>query len=77
MMISLPIFYETKNAQISVLLILQFLELVRFIIVWPYKSKIRNILKIGLEFMLMMFFMSIIIQSYEMSEILLNNPNTL
>ena len=48
MMISLPIFYSFKNAQISVLLIIQFFEILRFIIIWPYKSKVRNIIKLGL-----------------------------
>jgi hypothetical protein len=73
MMITLPLFYMTKNAQISVLMAIQFLEIIRFIVVWPFKSKVRNFIRLGLEIILMIFFITIIIQSFEMVEIMMNN----
>ena len=77
MMISLPLFYTTRNAQISVLMVIQLFEIVRFIFVWPFKTKLRNFIRLGLEICLMIFFMTIIIQSFEMMEIMMNDPNTL
>lgn len=77
MMVSLPIFYSTRNAQIGVLMAIQLFEIIRFIVVWPFKSKVRNIIRLSLECCLMIFFMTIIIQSFEMVEIMINNPETL
>lgn len=73
MMITLPLFYMTKNAQISVLMAIQFFEIIRFIVVWPFKSKVRNFIRLGLEIILMIFFITIIIQSFEMVDIMMNN----
>ena len=76
-MISLPLFYTTRNAQIGVLMVIQLFEIARFIVVWPFKSKIRNFIRLALEICLMAFFMTVIIQSFEMMEIMMNNPDIL
>lgn len=48
MMITLPIFYNTKNAQIGVLIMIQLFEIIRFSVVWPFKTKLRNFIRLGL-----------------------------
>ncbi len=37
MMIALPIFYSTKYAQVSMLIIIQAMEIARFLAIWPYR----------------------------------------
>ncbi len=48
MMITLPIFYSTKYAQVSILIIIQTMEIVRFLIIWPFHQKARNYIRLGL-----------------------------
>jgi hypothetical protein len=62
MIITLPLFYETFYAQMSILLFLQVTELIRVWVVWPFVSKKRNWLRFSLELALTLFFLSNIIQ---------------
>ena len=48
MMIALPIFYLEKHAQISALIAIQVFEIIRFLLTRPFKSKIRNGIRLGL-----------------------------
>jgi hypothetical protein len=77
MMIVLPLFYKIQNMQIYFLIGIQILEIVRFIAVWPYLSKIRNFFRLSLEFFLLFFFVSILIQSYEILIIQQSQTETL
>jgi hypothetical protein len=43
MLISIPVFYESPLASILALMILQILDMIRFILTIPYQNKIRNI----------------------------------
>lgn len=47
-MIALPIFYSTKDAQAGALILIQLLEMARFVAIWPFKSKVRNFIRLGL-----------------------------
>jgi hypothetical protein len=67
MLITLPIFYYTPHAQICVLMLIQLLECIRFLVVWPFKNKIRNFIRLGLDFALLVFFISIFIQGLMVS----------
>ena len=48
MMICLPLFYSTTYAQMTILFIVQLLELFRFWKVWPFLSTRRNYLRLSL-----------------------------
>jgi hypothetical protein len=43
MIVSLPIFYESEHLQPAVLIILQLLEIVRFVATKPYFARWRNV----------------------------------
>lgn len=77
MMVSLPLFYGTQYAQIGVLMALQLFEIIRFVSIWPFKSKARNWIRLGLECLLMLFFISVLVQTFEMNVIMINDANTL
>jgi hypothetical protein len=77
MMIALPIFYFIAHAQISALIFIQILEVCRFLIVWPFKSNIRNFIRLGLELCLLGFFASVLIQGFMVLEIMKNDIATL
>lgn len=49
-------FYEYPLVQISLLIALQILDLIRFIATKPYQSKIRNVVGVLLEIILLAFF---------------------
>lgn len=70
MMICLPIFYSTKNAQVGVLICIQIIEMARFIAIWPFHSKVRNFIRFGLELCLLTFFVTILIQALKLPEIM-------
>lgn len=76
-MISLPIFYETKTAQIAILIIIQLTEIVRFSIVRPYYHKWRLIVRFILEIVLLAFFITVMVQDFLVTRIMRNDPNTL
>ena len=69
-MIALPIFYSAKNAQVTVLIIIQIMEIVRFLIIWPFHEKVRNYIRLALELCLLIFFGSIIIQALKLPDIM-------
>lgn len=77
MIVSLPIFYELKHFQPAVLIILQLMEIVRFLITKPYFALWRNVYRFVLEIFLLIFFICVMINSYLIEEIVLNDPNTL
>ena len=73
-MVSLPMFYETPYAQVSVLIALQVMEIARFIATRPYAYLWRNIVRFLLELMLLLFFISCLIQSILIQRIMYNDP---
>jgi len=77
MIISLPIFYHTTHAQAAVLILLQALEIVRFVVIWPFNQKWRNIYRLVLECALEMFFICVLIQGFLVQEIMRNDDATL
>lgn len=77
MVISLPIFYGTIHAQAFVLIFLQILEILRFIFTWPYYRRWRNIVRLCLEVILLVFFFCVMIQGFLVREIMLNKDSTL
>lgn len=58
MIIAMPLFYQTGHAQMAVLIVLQALEIVRFCLTRPFTSRSRNIIRLILELVLLMFFIS-------------------
>ena len=77
MIISLPLFYHSTQAQAGVLILLQIAEVIRFCVIWPFYKKWRNIYRLILECSLLMFFICVLIQGFLVQEIMLNNENTL
>lgn len=69
-MIALPIFYSTKYAQVSILILIQAMEIIRFLVIWPFHKKIRNYIRLGLELCLLLFFVSILIQALNLPDIM-------
>ncbi len=53
---SLPLFQSITYGCITSLLVIQFLEIIRFLLSWPYYSNWRNFYKLGLEFVLFIIF---------------------
>jgi hypothetical protein len=62
MIISLPLFYSVLYAQMSVLFVLQLIEIVRFWFTWPFVSNKRNCFRLSLELALLLFFLINLIQ---------------
>jgi hypothetical protein len=77
MIVSLPLFYDTNHAQAIMLCLLQLMEIVRFLVVWPFYRQWRNIVRLCLECALGMFFFCVLIQTFLIREIMVNNPDTL
>ena len=77
MILSLPIFYEYQKTQIGVLIALQVMETVRFCLTWPYISRKRNIYKLVLEIVLLLFFVISLVQAVLISRIQQNQLDTL
>jgi hypothetical protein len=77
MIVSLPLFYHTIHAQVTVLCLLQLSEIVRFIVIWPFYKRWRNIFRLILECALQMFFICVFIQGFLVQEIMMNNSDTL
>lgn len=59
MIIALPLFYESKHYQISILIILQLLEMGRFVATKPFQSLWRNVYRFVLELSLLLLFLTI------------------
>lgn len=77
MIVSLPIFYDLKHFQPMILMLLQIMEIIRFLITKPYYAMWRNIYRLALELIMLAFFTCIFINTYLIEEIVLNNPDTL
>jgi hypothetical protein len=77
MMVSLPLFYNTEYAQMSILFTIQFMEIVRVWNVWPFQSKRRNWLRFSLEFALLFFFLVNLIQITLLKEIMTSSASAL
>jgi hypothetical protein len=63
--------------QAWVLVLLQILEIVRFIMTKPYYKRWRNIYRFTLELLLLFFFVVVLAESYIIEEIVINDPATL
>lgn len=61
MLLSICLFYDFPLVQISILIFLQSLEIIRFLLTIPYSSKIRNFIQISLEILLLITFILILI----------------
>lgn len=62
MIITLPLFYSSSFAQLTILLLIQVLELIRVWVVWPFLSRRRNFFRFSLDLALAFFFLCNIIQ---------------
>jgi len=60
MMVALPVFYDSKNWQISVLIVIQAMEIARFIATKPYHALWRNVYRFILEVVIFAFFFAIL-----------------
>ncbi len=69
-MVALPIFYSTKGAQVTILIAIQLMEIIRFLVIWPFHSKIRNYIRLALELCLLLFFACILIQGLKLPDIM-------
>ncbi len=76
MLIALPIFYYTMHAQIVVLMLIQIMEIIRFIIVWPFKTKLRNFIRLALDIILLLFFGTVLLQGFLMITIMSADTST-
>jgi hypothetical protein len=65
------------HAQIAVLILIQVMEIIRFIIVRPFKTKTRNFIRFGLDFTLLLFFGTVLIQGFLMLTIMSADTSTL
>jgi hypothetical protein len=77
MIVSLPLFYELNHCQPAVLVMLQMLEMARFLATKPYYAKWRNIYRFTLELFLLFFFTCVLVNTYIIDKITANDPNTL
>lgn len=77
MIVSLPIFYHTVHAQPAVLMALQIMEIVRLCLTWPYFRRWRNIYRLFLEVILLIFFICVLASGVLVQEIMLNNDATI
>lgn len=77
MMVALPVFYEAKHWQISVLILIQALEIARFVATKPYVALWRNVYRFVLELIIFAFFFCILACELLMVEIVKDDPNTL
>ena len=77
MMVALPVFYESKHWQISVLIFIQAIEIARFIATKPYHALWRNVYRFILEAAIFAFFCVILACEMLMEEIVKDDPNTL
>ena len=62
---SIPIFYEYLILPVVVLIILQAIDITRFLLTIPYHKFWRNLLYFTLEVLLLIFFVSSFINQYE------------
>lgn len=63
--------------QPAVLIILQLLEISRFIATKPYCARCRNIYRFVLELLLLFFFVAVFINTFLINYITANDPSTL
>jgi len=75
MIFSLPLFYNYPQSQIGILIALQFLEVVRFCIVRPFATLSRNIIRFLLELVLLVFFITTLLQNILINKISQNISN--
>lgn len=61
MIASLPIFYHITHAQPAVLCLIQAAEIARFCFIWPFATKLRNVVRLVLECVLLGFFICVLI----------------
>ena len=73
MMVSLPLFHEHIYAQISVLIILQVMEIVRFCLTMPFTSKLKNLFRLSMEIVLLLIFVLILSSSYLSGDLMKNS----
>ena len=59
MIVALPVFYDSKHWQVSVLTVIQLMEIVRFVATKPYAACWRNVYRFILEMFLLLFFVVI------------------
>jgi hypothetical protein len=60
MMLAFPLFFYHGYAQIIVLMVVQFFEILRFLVTWPYNVKWRNVYRLVLELILLLIFCMIL-----------------
>ena len=77
MMASLPIFHGYPKAQISALITIQSIEILRFCLSRPYSSAKKNIIRLISEVLLMLILIIILIEALISEELAKNDPDTL
>jgi hypothetical protein len=77
MIISMPLFYNTPYAQMGILFIIQFFEILRFWFVWPFVSKRRNYIRLSLEISLLLFFLVNLIQITLLQQIMESDTSSM
>jgi hypothetical protein len=77
MIVSVPMFYGYPAPSMAVLTVLQLVEMARLCATWPYVSRCRNLYKLALEFILLLFFITGLIQCIALTEIQKNDSATL
>jgi len=75
--ICLPIFYENKHCQAVILIVIQLMEIARLLATQPYFARWRNIYRLVLELILLVFFVTVLVESFIIDAITQNNSATL
>lgn len=63
MVIGAALFYNFPPYAAATLIILELFEIVRFLLSWPYAVKWRNYVRLSLEFVILCFFITILLQT--------------
>ena len=77
MIFALPIFHELPYTQATCLITLQVLEIIRFIVTWPFHSKFRNLYRIFLEVILLLIFIIVMVTQHLSALLMKNDPNNI
>ncbi len=77
MIFAVAIFYEYPSYAAGALIFIQIFELIRFCISWPFASKNRNLILLGLEITILVFFFTVFLQTLYIEQISHNNMNTI
>lgn len=69
MVICVVLFYEYPIYAAGFLIALEIFEIVRFVLTWPFASRKRNIIRLILEVIILVFFLTVFLQVMYVTQI--------